>query len=87
MLDSLVLNGSVTVLALVFLAVELIVVLFVLKRTRLTRGLILNVLSGAFLILALRSALLDQGSVPVAIFLGLGGLAHIAELVTRLKQG
>ena len=45
-----------------------------------------NGLSGACLILALRAGLVDAGALPVAVWLGLGFVAHLTDVVMRLRQ-
>jgi hypothetical protein len=48
-------------------------------------SLVANLLSGLFLILALRAALVGAGATAIGIWLGLGFLAHLADLAFRLK--
>jgi len=43
-------------------------------------------LPGAFLVLALRAALLDAGWVWIGLWLALGGLAHAVDLAYRLRR-
>jgi len=88
MLDAFVLDGTVTLLALAALAIELAVVLGVaVMQGRAPAGdLLANLLSGLFLILALRAALLAQGSGPVALCLGLAGAAHLTDVILRLRR-
>ena len=81
-------DGSVTLLAAAVLLLEL-VVLWLLARRR--SGMrftpyLANGLSGLCLILALRAALLDSGAAAVALWLGLGLLAHLTDLASRLRQ-
>jgi len=83
MIESLVSSGTVTLIALAVLAGEL-VLLALLRRGKLALTLA-NVLSGAFLILALRAALLDQPPTMIALWLGLGFVAHLADLFGRLR--
>lgn len=88
MIETFILDGSVTLVALAILIVELALVVGIAIRNgrRPDASLIANGLSGLFLILALRAALIGQGSGPIALFLGLGGLAHLADLVLRRRR-
>jgi len=88
MFDSLILNGTVTLIAIAVLAVEVAVVL-----ARTVTGcrapvfdIVANAVSGLFLILALRSALLDSGAATIALFLILAFIAHVAGLAKRLSE-
>jgi hypothetical protein len=46
----------------------------------------LNLLAGLCLMVALRNALTSSGWIWIALWLFLGGLAHWAEVVIRLKK-
>lgn len=86
MIEDLVAGGALTLLALVALAIEaLVLVLFARGRIGIA-AIVANCLSGVFLILALRAALLDEGAVMVATYLGLGFLAHMSDLALRLRR-
>ncbi|MBZ8132231.1 hypothetical protein [Afifella sp. IM 167] len=57
-------------------------------RRRTGRGiapldLLANLAAGLFLLLALRAALTGAGWPAVALFLALGGLAHVADMMRR----
>lgn len=82
--ETLVQDGTVTLFAMGFLAVEVLALLLVAQRPPLP--VIANGLSGLFLILALHAALLGQSLSATAIWLGLGGLAHLADLMFRLDR-
>jgi hypothetical protein len=86
-LEALVRDGSVTLLALSVLALELAVFLAMSRSRGFLRvaGPICNVLSGLFLIIALRAALLDQGAMAIAACLGLSFLAHAADTILRWR--
>lgn len=84
-IESLVLDGTVALIALVVLAVEMAVLLHLARRGRKIGDLLANALSGAALILALGAALLQQGALAVAMFLALAFVAHIVALVVRLR--
>lgn len=85
LIEGLVRGGSVTLLALAILGLEGLAILFW------TRGaqrlpLLANALSGMALILALRAALLGQAPLWVALWLGLGFAAHVADVVVRWRR-
>lgn len=86
MIETLVLNGTVTLIALGVLAVELALLLFISQKHRRVADVVANAFSGLFLILALRSSLMGQGPTAIAAFLGLAFVAHVIGLVTRLRQ-
>ena len=84
MIDALVANGTVTLIALAVLALELVVVLVWWRNGTIPLvPSVANILSGATLILALRAALLDQPPTMVALWLGFGFIAHLADLLSR----
>ena len=84
-LEAFVRDGTVTLLALALLALELVVFVGMSRSRGLlpVAGPICNALSGLFLILALRAALLDQGAMAIAAFLGLSFLAHAVDTALR----
>ncbi|KAB0680344.1 hypothetical protein [Aureimonas leprariae] len=84
-IEAFVLDGRVTLVALLVLAAEL-VLLGVFRRETPSRTLLANALSGMSLIMALRSALLGPSPGAVALWLGLGFLAHLADLAQRLRR-
>lgn len=86
MIEALISSGAIAWIALGVLLLEFVVVLS-LVRNRVTRmSLLANGLSGACLILALRAGLTGAGAVPVAVWLGLGFVAHLTDVVMRLRQ-
>jgi hypothetical protein len=88
MIDAMILDGTVTLIALGAIVLEL-GLFFAFARSRSAGGiggLAANALSGACLILALRAALLDYGPKAIALFLGLGLLAHLWDIVIRIKN-
>lgn len=88
MLEGMVSSGLVTLIALGAIALE-IAVLFIYARLRgldVAAMLFANALSGACLILALRASLLDSGAKAIALFLGLGFLAHLVDIGIRLTK-
>ena len=88
MLDGMVSSGLVTLIALGAIAVE-IAILFIYAKLRghnVSATLFANALSGACLILALRASLLDYGAKAIALFLGLGFLAHLADIALRVTK-
>ncbi len=88
MLEAFVLDGTITLAALCALAVEAAVLagLAVMRRTPPATAVIANLLSGLFLIIALRAALLKSGEGVVALYLALGGAAHLANVLMRLRR-
>ncbi len=87
MLEAFIADGTVTLLALGVLAIELAIVVAVAvsRRARPATDLVANVFSGLFLILALRAALVGSGA-AVAGFLGLALVAHLTDLASRLRS-
>jgi hypothetical protein len=87
MLEAFVLDGTVTLLALGVLALELVAIIGVslARGLRPAGDLVANALSGAFLILALRAALMGSGATTLAACLGLAFVAHITALAIRLR--
>ncbi len=86
MIASLVSTAAVTLIALAVLAAELVLVVVWWRRGVIRLGpSVANILSGATLILALRAALLDQRAEIVALWLGLGFVAHLADLLLRRR--
>lgn len=55
------------------------------QKTLLLLSFVANGLAGAALVLALRAALTQSGWLFVAIYLGGGLLAHLADVVLRLS--
>ncbi len=48
--------------------------------------LLANLAAGLFLLLALRAALTGAGWQAVALFLALGGLAHVVDMASRWER-
>ncbi len=86
--DALVASGAIALLAIVVLAIEGIALLVLARSRRRLRPLpiIANLLSGLCLILALRAALVGDSAIIIASWLGMGGLAHLADVVMRLRR-
>ena len=79
--------ASVVDLALAIIAVELLLIGLSLRRPGASRaGLLSTVLSGLGLLLALRSALAGAAPALTLAALSFGGLAHVADLVLRLRR-
>jgi hypothetical protein len=86
MFDAFILDGTVTLLAAAVLGLELVVAVVLARRGPVAVApLIANLLSGLFLILALRAALVGAGATAIGIWLALGFLAHLADLAFRLR--
>lgn len=88
MIESFVLDGTVTLVALAVLVLEIAMLVGValLRGERPATHLIANALSGLFLILALRAALLESGAYVIAACLGLAFVAHLADTVSRMVR-
>jgi hypothetical protein len=88
MLETLVQDGTVTLIAIAVILLELAVLagLALSKGRRPTADLIANALSGLFLILALRAALVGSGAFAVAGFLGLSLVAHLVDMASRMRR-
>jgi hypothetical protein len=86
MLEALVSDGTVALLALAVLGLEAMVLVALAPSRRTLVPLLANLFSGLFLILALRAALVGDGAGAVALFLGLGGAAHLADVLLRLRR-
>ncbi len=88
MLADLILDGTATLLAIGVLVVELALVVAIplYRGARPAMDLVANALSGLFLILALRAALVDSGALALAAWLGLAFIAHLAGLASRLRR-
>ena len=85
LIESLVRDGTVALLALAILGIELVsVLLFSPGVGRLQ--LLANGLSGMALILALRAALIGQDALWIALWLALGFAAHLGDLIGRLRR-
>ena len=88
MLDRLVMDGTIALVAMGVLVIECVVMIF-LARARpslRTVPIAVNILSGLCLILALRAALVGSGATMIAVWLGLGGIAHLGDMVMRLRR-
>ncbi len=88
MLEAFVLDGTVTLAALAVLGLELAIVLglAIARGKRPFLHLVANALSGVFLILALRAALLGLGGGAIALCLGLAFVAHVGDVAARLRN-
>lgn len=81
-------QGRIVDLILLLVAVELVVLTAVAMRsgrTALLRGLVANVLAGAFLLAALRGALSGAAWPWIAMFLLAALVAHAADLLARWR--
>lgn len=74
-------------LALAIIAIELVLIALSVRRPGRSRAALLpTVLSGLGLLLALRSALAGAAEGLTLAALSFGGLAHVADLVLRLRR-
>ena len=73
---------------LVFFVLEVVALAVLGRRWRLPplRALLPNLTAGLFLVLALRSAVHQDGTLAIAAFLALGGLAHAVDLRARARR-
>ena len=76
-------NGNIAFVAGCILLVEALCLVVISRRPAVT--VIANGLSGLFLILALNASLSGGGLPSVALWLSLGGLAHVADVIARLR--
>lgn len=76
-------SGRLAEIAMVVLALELALFLFVYRAPDTRRTLIFNTASGLALMAALRAALIGHGALVVAGFLSLGFAMHLGELWFR----
>lgn len=88
MIDALVANGTVSLLAIAVIAVEVpvLLALFAGRPAFAPAAVVANGLSGICLLLALRAALTDAAPGAVALWLGLSFAAHLADLAARLRR-
>lgn len=88
MIDRLVADGTVALIAVAIIVAEVVLLLW-LPRTRRSigiAGIVANGLSGACLLLALYAALTGGGSGVIGVWLGLAFAAHIVDLGARLRR-
>lgn len=88
LLESALADGRLVLFILGLVAVEALVWAMYWRRTR--RGpapseWLPTLLSGAFLMLAVRAALRDEPATQVAIWLLIAGLTHLVDVATRLR--
>ena len=76
-------DGNVAVIASVILLAEALCLVPIARRPAV--AVIANALSGLFLILALNASLSGAGLPSLALWLSLGGLAHVADVIVRLR--
>lgn len=81
-------EGRIAFVALAVIGIEVALLLrLAASRRWLSRGAILaNGLSGAFLLLALHAALTGAGSGRIALWLGLSLVAHLGDVMARLRR-
>ncbi len=87
MIAALIESGSIALIAVAILVVEVGVLLVALRGRGMRLGLITNGLAGTTLLMALYAALTRAPATHVAVWLALGLLAHLADLATRLRAG
>jgi hypothetical protein len=82
-------GGRVVDLILVLMACETALLFFLHARGHIgiePRRLLPNMLAGAFLLLALRAALVGAGTPTIAAWLALGLCGHLADLAARWRR-
>jgi hypothetical protein len=84
-LEALLASGSVAWMILAVIAIEAILLLMLLRGSRMLPLAACGLAAGAFLVLALRAALDDAGAMQIGLFLGLSGVAHACEIALWLR--
>lgn len=84
-LEALLASGSVAWLILAVIAIEAIVLLLMLRGSRMLPLAACGLAAGACLVLALRAALDEAGVLQIGLFLGLSGAAHACEIALWLR--
>ena len=87
MITALIESGSIALIAVAILVIEVGVLLIALRGRGMRLGLVTNGLAGITLLMALYAALTGAPATHVAIWLALGFLAHLADLAARLRAG
>ena len=82
-IDDIIQSGEITLIILAILSAEALIYLLFFKRLR---RMLPTLAAGACLVLALRGALLGQGSNVVAYFLAVGFIFHFVEIWQWLKM-
>ena len=88
-MDEIIKSGFATDIVLIIMAVEAVMITFFMRRNGLNSsvpGFLAALLAGACLILALRAALNGAGFGEIALFLALSLLAHLGELVLKIRS-
>jgi hypothetical protein len=88
-MDEIIKSGFATDIVLIIMAVEAVMITFFMRRNGLNSsvpGFLAALLAGACLILALRAALNGSGFGEIALFLALSLLAHLGELVLKIRS-
>lgn len=83
-LDDLVASGQIADIAMMFIALEVVLVVLILRRPGQMKRLALTLLSGFCLIGALSAALTHGGTLAVAAWLVAAMFAHVGDMATRL---
>jgi len=87
-MDELIKSGVITDSVLVVMAIEAVLVTLYLRRAGQNSsipGFLAALLAGACLVLALHTALTGSSFGDIAVFLGLSLLAHLGELVLKIR--
>jgi len=86
MLEQLFSSGAIALIAAVFLIIETLVLVFVLRQHVRIFPILWNSLSGIGLLGALYAALSGAGWMTCAVFLTLGLFGHLGDLIHRLRH-
>jgi hypothetical protein len=87
-LEWLITSGRIADVILAIVAIEAILTLFLIGRSSglaACRGPLAGLAAGASLVLALRAALTGAGWPAIALFLSLGLVSHVAEVLWRAR--
>jgi hypothetical protein len=79
-------NGTITLVAMAVLAIEIALILYLRPEGLLAGPIIANGISGVGLLAALGAALTDQNFMVVAACLTLGLIGHLADLAMRFNE-
>ncbi len=85
-MDQLVYSGGIAYVAMLFIAVEVLLIAFLLRARDRLKSLLPTILSGFFLICAANAALTNAASIVVAFWFLAAMIAHIVDMTIRLTR-